>query len=158
MAIYVYVTATGALQSYIPDSVTIAAAQASGQLASNAVLTANGFTAVDSLPPLGPTVAWDAPTHTTVTVVPPTPPNLLNTFDFIMAFTANELAAIRASSDNNVQQFLFAMQVTQGINLNHDTIKNSLTYLVNHALLTQPRATAILATVDSGAASSSGVN
>ncbi len=151
MAIYVYVTATGALHSYIPDSVTIAAAQASGQLASNAILTAKGFTAVDGLPPLGPTVAWDAPTHTTVTVVPPTPANVVATFDFIMAFTAVELAAIRASSDNNVQQFLYAFQVTQGLNLNHGTIQNALTYLVNHALLTQPRATAILATVTSGA-------
>ena len=91
-----------------------------------------------------------------ITVVPPTPVNLLNSFDFIMAFTATELAAIRASNDNNVQQFLFAMEVTQGLNLNHTTIKNSLQYLVNHSLLTQARANAILATTDSGAASSTG--
>ncbi len=152
MAIYVYTTATGALQSYIPDNVTITAAQASGQLASNVILAANGFTAVDSLPSLGPTVAWDAPTHTTVTVVVPTPPNVVATFDFIMAFTGAELAGIRASSNNAIQQFLFALQVTGGVNLNHDTIKNSLQFLVTQGLLTQPRATAILATVNSGAA------
>ncbi len=86
------------------------------------------------------------------TVIAPTPVNLVASFDFVMAFTATELAAIRASSDNNVQQFLFALQVTGGVNLNHATISNSLTYLVNHALLTAPRATAILATVPSGAA------
>ncbi len=152
MAIYVYVTATGALTSYIPDNVTIAAAQASGQLASNAILTANGLSAVDSLPPIDATHAWDAPTHTVVVVAPPTPVNLVASFDFVMAFTATELAAIRASADNNVQQFLFALQVTGGVNLNHATISNALTYLVNHSLLTQPRATAILATVPSGAA------
>ncbi len=152
MAIYVYVTTSGVLHSYIPDNVTIAQAQASGQLASNAVLTANGFTAVDGLLPLDSTHIWDAPTHTVVVVTPPTSVNLVASFDFVMAFTATELAAIRASSDNNVQQFLFALQVTGGVNLNHATISNSLTYLVNHALLTAPRATAILATVPSGAA------
>ncbi len=157
MAIYVYVTATGVLNSYIPDNVTVAQAQASGRLASNAVLTANGFTAVGGLPPLDDTHAWDAPTHTVVVVVAPTPPNVVNTFDFIMAFTAAELAAIRASSNNNIQQFLFAMQVTQGVNINHTTIKNSLTFLVNQSLLTQPRADAILASVNTGAASSVGV-
>ncbi len=152
MAIYIYVTATGELRSYIPDNVTIAQAQASGQLASNATLMANGLTAIDGLVPLDPTHAWDAPTRTVVVVVPPTPVNLLASFDFVMAFTAAELAAIRASSDVNVQQFLFALQVTGGVNLNHATISNALTYLVNHSLLTAPRATAILATIPSGAA------
>lgn len=156
MAIYVYVTTTGALHAWIPNNITIAQAQASGQLADNATLVANGFTAVDGLAPLDSTHAWDAATHTVITVTAPTPANVIATFDFIMAFTATELAAIRASSDNNVQQFLFAMQVTQGVNLNAGTIQNALTYLVNHSLLTQPRATAILATVTSGSASPSG--
>jgi hypothetical protein len=152
MAIYIYVTASGALQSWIPDSLTIAQAQATKQLASTATLTASGLTAVDGLPPLGDTVAWNAPTHTTVTVAAPTLPNVIDTFDFIMAFTAAELAGIRASADNNVQQFLFALQVTQGVNLNHATISNSLNYLVTKSLLTAPRAAAILATLASGAA------
>jgi len=156
MAIYVYVTTSGFLQSYIPDNITIAQAQAGGQLASNATLANNGLTAVDSLPPLDATHQWDAATKTVITVTPPTPANVVNTYDFIMAFTAAELAAIRGSSDNNIQQFLFAMQVTQGVNLNHTTNVNALTYLVNHGFLTQARANAILATVNSGAASGSG--
>lgn len=151
MAIYVYGTATGALQSYIPDNLTIAQAQASGQLADNATLAANGLTAVDSLPQLDPSHVWNATTHTVDTVVPPSKPNVVTTFDFIMAFTAAELAAIRASTDNNIQQFLFALEVTGGVNLNHTTIQNALTYLVNHGLLTAARATAILGTINSGA-------
>jgi hypothetical protein len=145
MAIYVYNTTTGALVSYCPnDTDPVASAQ---------VLTANGLTAVTGLPQLGPTVAWDPVGKTTQTVVAPTPANVIHTFDFLMAFTATELAAIRASADNNVQQFLFALTVTQGVNLNAASITNALTYLVNHSLLTAPRATAILATLASNAAS-----
>jgi hypothetical protein len=156
MAIYVYQTTSGVLVSWIPEDLTIAQAQANGQLASNAQLAAAGNSAVDKLPPLDDSHAWDPATKTVITVTPPVPANLLNSFDFIMAFTAAELAAIRNSADNNIQQFLYAMEVTQGINLNHNTIKNSLQYLVNKGLLTQARANAILATVDSGAASATG--
>ena len=145
MAIYVYNTSTGALVSYCPND--------TDPVASAGVLTAKGLTAISGLPQLGPTVAWDPVNKTTQTVVAPTPANVVNTFDFIMAFTAAEMAAIRASADANVQQFLFALQVTQGVNLNATTISNSLTYLVSHALLTAPRATAILATLASNAAS-----
>jgi hypothetical protein len=153
MAIYVYKTANGILQSYIPDNVTIAQAQASGQLASNADLAAAGNAAKDSLPPLDDTHTWDPATQTVVVVTAPIPLNLLNTYDFIMAFTAAELAAIRGTTaDNNIQQFLFAMQVTQGMNLNSTSIKNSLQYLVTKGLLTQARANAILATVGGDAA------
>jgi hypothetical protein len=156
MAIYVYQTTSGVLVSWIPEDLTIAQAQANGQLASNAQLAAAGNSAVDKLPPLDSSHAWDPTQKTVITVTPPTPANLLNSFDFIMAFTAAELAAIRASSDNNIAQFLYAMEVTQGINLNHTVIKNALQYLVTKGLLTQARANAILATVDSGAASATG--
>lgn len=153
MAIYVYQTSSGVLVSWIPENITVADAQASGQLASSEDLAAAGNTAVGGLPPLDQSHAWDPTQKTVVVVTPPTPANLLNSFDFIMAFTAAELAAIRGSSDNNIQQFLYAMEVTQGINLNHATIKNSVQYLVNHSLLTQARANTILATTESGAAS-----
>lgn len=151
MAIYVYQTSTGNLLSWCPDSLTVAQAQSSGQVASDAYLTANGLTAVDSLPALDSTHQWSSASKTVIVVTAPTPANVIDTFDFIMAFTPTELAGIRASTDNNVQQFLFALQVTQGVNLNHTTIQNALTYLVNHSLLTQPRANTILSTVTSGA-------
>jgi hypothetical protein len=145
MAIYVYNIATGALVSYCPsDTDPVAAA---------ATLAANGLAAVSGLPQLGPTVAWNAATHTTQTVAAPAVVNVVNTFDFIMAFTAVELAAIRASADPNIQQFLFALQVTQGINLNATTITNALTYLVANNLLTGQRATAIGTILGGNAAS-----
>lgn len=145
MAIYVYSVATGALVSWCPND--------TDPVASTAQLTAAGLAAVSGLPALGPTVAWNPATHTTITVTAPTPPNIINTFDFIMAFTPAELAAIRAASNSAIQQFLFAMQVTQGVNLNSATISNSLNFLVAQTLLTAPRAAAILATLASGAAS-----
>ncbi len=144
MAIYVYKIADGTLVSWCQND--------TDPVASPAQLAAQGLTSVSGLPPLGPTVAWNPATHTTITVVAPTPANVIDTFDFIMAFTPVELAAIRASGNNTVQQFLFAMQVTQGVNLNHTTITNALNGLVTLSLLTAPRATAILATVTSGAA------
>lgn len=152
MAIYVYHTANGELYSYIPDDLTIAQAQTGGQLAPTDMLTANGLSAVDSLPPLGPTVVWDQATKTTKTVTAPTPANVCASYDFIMAFTPAELAGIRASTNNAIQQFLFAMQVTQGVNLNATSIKNSLNYLVQQGLLTSGRAATILSTVTSGSA------
>lgn len=155
MAIYVYVTTSGQLHSYIPDNITIAQAQANGQLADNATLTANGFSAVDGLAPLDSTHQWDPTTKTVIVVTAPTPPNVLAVYDFIMAFTAAELANIRAaSSDNNIQQWLYALECTQGVNLNAGSINTALNYLVTHSFLTQARANAILATIASDSASS----
>ncbi len=144
MALYVYKIATGALVSWSPND--------TDPVANAATLAANGFALVTGLPALSSTVAWDAPTHTTKTVVAPTPSNIINTFDFIMAFTPAELAAIRASANTTVAQFLYALQVTQGVNLNATTITNALTFLVTNSLLTAPRATAIAATLKGTAA------
>jgi hypothetical protein len=151
MAIYVYQNTSGILVSWIPEDLTIAEAQANGQLASNAALVAGGNRAKDNLPPLDDTHEWDPATKTVIVVPAPTPVDLLNTFDFIMAFTPAELAGVRGSSDNEVQQFLYSLEVTQGINLNHDTIKRQVNYMVGLGLLTSSRASAILSTVDSGA-------
>src|SRR5215472_10055672 len=71
MAIYVYQTSTGALVSQIPDNITVAQAQSQGLLASNAALAAQGYAAVDGLPPLDSSHRWDAATHTVVSVYPP---------------------------------------------------------------------------------------
>jgi len=147
MAIYVYVTATGQLVSWCPND--------TDPVASPSQLTAQGYSSVSGLPPLGPTVAWNPATKTTMTVSAPTPANVINTFDFIMAFTPAELAAIRASTDPAIQRFLFALQVTQGVNLNAASITNALTYLVTNNLLTAARAQAIAATINSGSAAGS---
>jgi len=146
MATYVYVTATGVPYSYNPDDTS--------PVASAQVLAANGLTALRNQTALGPGQTWSISGGAVVIAAAPTPANVINTFDFVMAFTAAELAAIRASTDNNIQQFLFAMQVTQGVNLNSTTIANALSYLVSKSLLTSARETAILATVGGNAAAS----
>lgn len=143
MAIYIYKIADGSLVSWCQnDTDPVASAQ---------VLTAQGMTSIAGLPALGPTIAWDPTNKTTKAVAAPTPANVIATFDFIMAFTPTELAAIRASTNANVQQFFFALQVTQGVNLNSATLGNALNFLVLLLLLTVPRATAIMATLTSGA-------
>lgn len=143
MAIYVFNTTTGALVSWCPND--------TDPVASPSVLATSGLSSISGLPVLDSTHAWNPATQTVITVVAPTVANVIATFDFLMAFTAAELAAIRSSTDNNIQQFLFALQVTQGVNLNHTTITNALNYLVSKNLLTAARATTIAATIKSGA-------
>jgi len=144
MAIYVYNTNTGALVSEIPDSLTIAQAQAANLLASAAQLSNNGLSAVDNLPALSPTVAWDTVNKTTMTVTAPVVPNFIPTFDFILLFTPAEHAAIAASTDQVVQQFIMAVQVVQQIDLNNPIVQNGVAYLVSVGLLTQANANLIL--------------
>lgn len=144
MALYVYNSITGVLVSWCPND--------TDPVASAATLAANGLASVSGLPALDSTHVWDATKKTVDTVVAPTPANVIDTFDFIMAFTPTELAAIRASTDPAIARFLFALQVTQGVNLNHATISNAINYLVTNSLLTAARATTILATVISGVA------
>ncbi len=144
MAIYVYQLSNGALRSYCPND--------TDPVADAATLAANGLGAKSGLPQQSPTIGWDPATLTTITVVPPTPANFLASYDFIMAFTPSELTAIRASTDGNVQQFLFALQVTGGVNLNSTAVNDDLNYLISKSLLTANRATAIKATLSSGAA------
>ena len=145
MALYVYYTSNGVLYSWSPED--------NAPVAPPADLAAKGLDKKTGLPPLDETHAWDPPTRTVKTVVAPTPPNPLQTWDFINAFTANELATIRGTtSDNNIQQFLFSLQCTQGVNLNAATIDSSLQYLVNKGLLTAQRKQVILATTASDAA------
>ncbi len=144
MAIYVYQLSNGALYSYCPND--------TDPVADAATLASNGLGVRSGLPQLSPTIGWNPATLTTTTVVPPTPANFLVAFDFIMAFTPAELTAIRASTDGNVQQFLFALQVTGGVNLNSTSINDDLNFLVSKSLLTANRATTIKATLPSGAA------
>jgi hypothetical protein len=146
MAIYVYTTATGVLYSYIPDSVTIAQAQASKQLAPTATLTAAGLTAVDSLPALNGTHAWDAPTHTVVVVAAPPVTRFLSVYAWILRFTPAEIAAIRASSDSVVQYFLFVLPLAlnQMVDLNDPGLATFMARLVTLTLLTPARSTVIM--------------
>lgn len=151
MSICVYRTADGSLYSEIPDSVTIADAQASGLLASNDVLAANGLAAIDGQTPLSngnpnvtTLVVWSATTKTTTTIAAPTKPIFIATYQFILLFTPAEHAAIIASTDQKVQQFLMAITTAQQINLNDPVVQGGISYLVSINLLTQANATLIL--------------
>lgn len=136
MARYVYNITTGALYSWTPgDSDPVADAD---------TLAAKGLAVVSGLPSLGPMIAWNAASKTTVTVTPPPPPNPIPTYAFILLFTPAEHAAIVASTDPKVQQMLMAIGVAQTIDLNSATIQGAIAYLVSLGLLTQANATLIL--------------
>jgi hypothetical protein len=61
-----------------------------------------------------------------------------------LLFTAAEHAAIVASTDQNVQQFLMPVSTAKNVNLNSSVIQNGINYLVSIGLLTQANATLIL--------------
>lgn len=137
MAIYVYNATTGALVSWCPND--------TDPVASADVLAANGLASVSGLPALGPTVVWNASTKTTDTVAAPIAPNNIPTYQFVMLFTPAEHAAIVASTDQKVQQFLMALSFAQTVNLNDATfIQPAIAYLVSLGLLTQVNANLLL--------------
>jgi hypothetical protein len=135
MAIYVYNAATGALYSYCPED--------SDPVADPATLAASGLASVIGLPPLDPTHVWDAATRTVVAAALPLAPNIVGTSEWIMQFSPAEFAAIRASSDQAVQHFLFALTVAQTINLNSEMVRSGLAYLASINLLTLDRVTVL---------------
>jgi hypothetical protein len=138
MAIYVYEIATGVLVSWCPND--------TDPVADPATLAANGLASVSGLPALGPTVAWNPSTKTTQTVAAPTPALNVTAAQFVMLFTPAETAAIRASTDPNVQHWLFALSVSPLVNLNDTTvIQPGLQYLVAQNLITSARMAQIVA-------------
>jgi hypothetical protein len=136
MAIYVYNATTGALVSWCPND--------TDPIASADVLLAQGLTSVSGLPALDSTHAWSANTKTIVTVTPPVMPNYIEPYQFILLFTPAEHAAIAASTDQKVTQFMMAIQVASTINLNDPVVQNGVNYLVSIGLLTQANANLIL--------------
>lgn len=75
---------------------------------------------------------------------PPSNPTTINTSDFILRLTPQELSLIRASQDPTVQQFMVATEVGGSVDLTSQALATSIAYLVAHNLLTQDRATSIL--------------
>lgn len=126
----------GTLYSSEPDG---------GQIAPPSVLTANGLAAVSGQPAQNPSTGmlWDPGTLTIVQGIAPVVANYVTPAAWIMQFTPAEFAAIKASSDPLVQQFLFALTAGPTLNLNNPLVTNGLAYLVSVNLLTQPRATAL---------------
>src|ERR1019366_2112117 len=100
MAVYVFDTTSGALVSYCPND--------TDPVAANQVLTAAGLSVVTGLPPLGPTVAWNAGAKTTNTVVAPAVPVYITTVAWLLRFTPAEFTDISASNDAMTLQALNA--------------------------------------------------
>jgi hypothetical protein len=136
MAQYVYNATTGELFSWTPGD--------TDPVGDAATLAAAGLALATGLPALGPTVAWNPATKTTETVTAPVAANYIATYDFILLFTPAEHAAIVASTDAKVAQFLMAVGVAQQINLNDPIVQGAVDYLATIGLLTQANATLIL--------------
>jgi hypothetical protein len=150
MAIYVYKTSNGALQSWIPDNLTVAQAQAQSLLASDATLTANRMAAVDSLPPLDDTHAWDATQKTVIVVAAPAP--IMAVDAFILLFTDAEYQGVQHASalgdptyNNRISKFNGFLQTATRVNLGDPFVVGVVgTSMVNQGILTQAEANRIL--------------
>jgi hypothetical protein len=149
MAIYVYKTNSGALHSWIPDDLTVVEAQDKGLLASDAALAANRMTAVDSLPPLDETHAWDPAQKTVIEV--PAPKPILRTHEFILLFTDAEYTGVLKAGDHKdatygprIAKFNAFLRSEPSVDLNSQYVKDSVNHLVTKGILTQAEADRIL--------------
>jgi hypothetical protein len=150
MAIYVYKTNNGALQSWIPDNLTIAQAQSQGLLADNATLAANRMAAVDGLPPLDATHTWDATQKTVIVVAAPAP--IMTVDAFILLFTDAEYQGVQHAStlndtayNNRIAKFNGFLQTTTRVDLGDPFVVGVVgTSMVNQGILTQAEANRIL--------------
>ena len=150
MAIYVYVNTSGVLQSWIPDDLLIADAQAAGILAPSSVLTANGLRPKDSLPPLDATHVWDAPTKTVVVVPAPAP--IVPANAFIQLFTDPEFAAVQQAAvvgdptyNARIAKFNFYLRTVTQVNCGDPFVVGVVgTSMVNQGILTQAEVNRIL--------------
>lgn len=84
---------------------------------------------------------WDKDTETFVQ--PPVPNTVLPKVQFIQRFTAAEFAAIRASTDEQVQFFVYQLDNSTLIEPQAAAVQGPLAYLVQIGLLTQARADVI---------------
>ena len=141
MAIYVYVTATGELHSYAPDDAT--------PVASAETLLSTGLSVLTGQPPLDSTHAWQpSPPAVIVVAAPPTQAMILTSI-WILRFTPAEFGAIMASTDPQVQQWLYALNHTTQVDLSTSAFTEGIPYLATRGLLATARVAAILATPSS---------
>lgn len=71
----------------------------------------------------------------------PVPPSAL---EFMLRFTADERAAIRASADLQVQDFMDLCRAAQYVDASNPLVTQGMALLVSETLLTQARSDAIL--------------
>lgn len=111
-------------------------------IADAATLQAKGYQAITLAGnPIGQ--IWDSATRSFSAA--PATPIVLQTWTFIQLFTAAEYAAIRASTDPIVGQFLLMLQTATTVTLSDPVVINGVNYLVAQTLLTAARGAAVLA-------------
>ncbi len=149
MAIFVYRTSNGVLVSQIPENLTIAQAQALGQLASAAQLNASGLAAVDGQPMLDSSHAWDAGTHTVISVTPPKSTVMLK--EFWKRFTDTERESIEdlamtgtAGQRKAVMAFFRYVQAAGSVDCNDSYIQAKVNQLETVGTIASGRAAQIL--------------
>jgi hypothetical protein len=106
------------------------------------VVGINGVSVIDfegQVPNLNK-VRWD---KDSLSLVPNTTKH--TTFEFMTRFTSDERIAIRNSNDDKVKDFIFMIDLADTIYTDDETIIESIGYLVSVNLLTEERATEILA-------------
>jgi len=84
---------------------------------------------------------WDINTQSFVD--PPIPNTILPKVQFIQRFTPSEFAAIRSSSDEQVQFFVYQLDNSTMIEPQAAAVQGPLAYFVQIGLLTQARADVI---------------
>jgi hypothetical protein len=105
-------------------------------VADTATLSAAGYTALTlAADPTGQ--VWNPSTQTFS--APPAPQNSYPTWTWLQRFTPAEIAAIRASTDQQVQAFLFMLQFTETVTPLDPVIQGGLEYVGSLGLLTAPR-------------------
>jgi hypothetical protein len=137
MAIYVFDETTGELVSWCPGD--------ADPVASADVLAAKGLASVPGLPALDATHAWSAAQKTVVAVPAQAVQSPIATGTWILRFTPAEFQAINASTDPQVQQFLYALNHTTQIDLSDAAVVGGVSYLVSINLLAAARVAAIVA-------------
>lgn len=135
MAIYIY-NQDGTLYSWVPtDDLSL--------VASDTELALNGLAKVEGLPPLDEMHVWNPATLTVDTLAAPPPPTV-TAAQFAMLFTPAEFVTLTTSPDAGVQQAIFAVKVSQSINLADPIVTHMVAHLVEVGLVTQERANDIL--------------
>ena len=139
----VFDLATGALYSVADDG---------GPIASDEILAARGWGKATGQDAIDSTHRWNATTRTVEAIlnadgtpyVPPPEPNCVTPDQFVLLFTPDETAAIRASADPVVQQLLFAMTVAPQIDLNSARVIQGVGYLAQVGLIAGTRVAIVL--------------
>lgn len=109
-------------------------------VADNTTLAAAGYSVITlASNPTGQ--VWNPSTRTFS--APPPPPPVIDPWVFVQRFTPQEFAAIEASTDPVVRQFLLMLQVAKTINLSDTVVRGGIQYLVGADLITSARATVI---------------